>query len=182
VKKLPLIIFIFVALAQLAVPASMIWKRQRTFRDGHLWKFHTAPVDPVDAMRGRYLSLRFAAEEFARAEPLSGSNVYVTFKEDSDGFAVVDQITEERIEGQNSVPVQSYGYYEGKMRVRFPFDELWVSEADAPAAEQAYLSHSSRQLADAYVTVRVASDDAAIEQLFIAGQPLREYLRATARP
>ena len=54
-NKLRLIIFLVVALAQISVPASMIWKRQRTLREGRLWKFRTAPVDPVDAMRGRYL-------------------------------------------------------------------------------------------------------------------------------
>ena len=63
-NKLRLIIFLLVALAQIAVPASMIWKRQRTLSEGRVWKFRTAPVDPVDAMRGRYLALRFEAEEF----------------------------------------------------------------------------------------------------------------------
>ena len=63
-KKPRLVIFILVALAQICVPASMIWKRQRTLREGRLWKFRTAPVDPVDAMRGRYLSLRFETEQF----------------------------------------------------------------------------------------------------------------------
>ncbi len=36
----------------------------------------------------------------------------------------------------------------------------------------------SRTAKDGYVTVRVARGDAAIEELYLAGQPLREYLRA----
>ena len=80
-KNLRIAIFILVALAQIAVPASMIWKRQRTFREGRVWKFRTAPVDPIDALRGRYLALRFAAEEFARAEPMpSTDTAYVYSK------------------------------------------------------------------------------------------------------
>ena len=179
-KKLPLIIFIVVALAQISVPASMIWKRQQTLREGRLWKFRTAPVDPVDAMRGRYLSLRFDAEEFPRLEPLPGDDLYVTLKEDPDGFAVVDQVSDTPIDGDHVVRVENYGSYDGKARVHFSFDRFWVTEPNALAAEQAYASHSSRERKDAYVAVRVTPGDAAIEELYLGGQPLREYLRANA--
>lgn len=178
-KKLPLAIFLLVAVAQIFVPASMIWKRQRTLREGRLWKFRTAPVDPVDAMRGRYLALRFEAEEFSYSEKLPYSKtVYVKLKEDSDGFAAVDQASETPTEGDDVVQAESFGSYEQKGRVKFSFDRLWVTEANAPAAEKAYAEHSRREKIDAYATVRVFQGDAGIEELYIAGQPLREYLRA----
>jgi uncharacterized membrane-anchored protein len=180
-KKLRLIISVLVALAQISVPAAMIWKRQHTLSEGRLWKFRTAPVDPVDAMRGRYLSLRFDAEEFSYAEPLPvGREVYVTLKEAPNGFAIVDQVSATPSAGDNVVRVEYSGFYERKMRIRFPFDQFWVSEANAAAAEQAYFGHSNRQRQDAYVGVRVTPGDAAIEELYLAGQPLREYLRANA--
>jgi hypothetical protein len=179
-NKLRLIIFIAVALAQITVPASMIWKRQRTLREGRLWKFRTAPVDPVDAMRGRYLSLRFEAEQFPSLKAMIPyrDTVYVKLKEDADGFAVVDQLNETPIEGDDVVQAESLGWYEGKMHLKFVFDRLWVTEASAPAAEKAYAEHSRREKVDAYATVRVTAGDAGIEDLYIAGQPLREYLRA----
>ena len=178
-NKLRLIIFLLVALAQIAVPASMIWKRQRTLREGRLWKFRTAPVDPVDAMRGRYLVLRFEAENFPSAKPLPyGDTVYAKLKEDADGFAVVDQVDVTLAEGDDVVKAESYSYYEKMAHLRFSFDRLWVTEANAPAAEKAYADHSRRGKVDAYVTVRVRAGDAGIEELYIAGQPLREYLRA----
>lgn len=178
-NKLRLIIFIVVALAQITVPASMIWKRQRTLREGRLWKFRTKPVDPVDAMRGRYLVLRFEAEDFTSAKPLPYRDpVYAKLKEDADGFAVVDQVDVTPIEGDDVVKAESYSYYERMAHLRFPFDRLWVTEANAPAAEKAYADHSRREKVDAYATVRVIAGDAGIEELYIAGQPLREYLRA----
>lgn len=180
-NKLRLMIFLLVALAQISVPASMIWKRQRTLRDGRLWKFRTAPVDPVDAMRGRYLSLRFEAEEFPRSERLPHAfetTVYVGIKEDADGFAVVDQVYDAPTGRHDTVEAENHGWYAGKQRVRFPFDRLWVTEANAAAAEKAYADHSRREKVDAYATVRVMAGDAGIEELYIAGQPLREYLRA----
>jgi uncharacterized membrane-anchored protein len=62
VKSWRLLVFAVVGLAQLAVPASLIWKREQTLRHGSVWKFRTAPVDPVDAFRGRYVALEFEAE------------------------------------------------------------------------------------------------------------------------
>jgi hypothetical protein len=161
----------------------MIWKRQQTLREGRLWKFRTAPVDPVDAFRGRYLTLRFAAEEIERAEPLpTGEPLYVTLKEDAEGFAVIDGASSVRVTGDNVLQVENYGYYEKKARVGFSFDQFWVNEADAPAAERAYMAFSRGEQADAYVTVRIRNGDAAIEELYLAGKPLREFLRTMAEP
>ncbi len=56
-----------VALLQIGVAGSMVWQHATTLTAGRVWKFRTAPVDPVDAFRGRYVALRFAAEESARA-------------------------------------------------------------------------------------------------------------------
>lgn len=179
-KKLRLSIFLLIALAQLAVPASMIWKRQQVLREGRLWKFRTAPVDPVDAMRGRYLSLRFAAERSELSAPLSGEGLpYVSLKNDSDGFAVVGEINYERKAGDNIIRAEYLGFYDGKVILRFPFNRLWVNEGDATAAEGAYQAHGRD---DGYVAVRVGRGDAAIEELYLAGQPLREYLRSHPMP
>jgi len=50
------------AIVQLAVPLSMINQREMTLRDGILYKFRAAPVDPADAFRGRYVALRIEDE------------------------------------------------------------------------------------------------------------------------
>jgi hypothetical protein len=183
-KKFRLIVFFVVALAQISVPASMIWKRQRTLREGHLWRFRTAPVDPVDALRGRYLSLRFAAEEFPSKDlpSLQSGKAFVVFKEDADGFAIVDRVSADPVPGDGVIQTDRYGYYDGKAHVIFPFDKFWVSESDASAAELAYAAHSRRGELDAYVTVRIRNGDAGIEDLYLGGQPLREYLRARSAP
>ena len=62
--------------------------------------------------------------------------------------------------------------------MHFPFDRFWVTEKNAPAAEKAYLENSRRGKQNAYATVRVREGDATIEQLYIEGQPLADYLRA----
>ena len=76
--------------------------------------------------------------------------------------------------------VQAGNWWQEQQKVVFPFRYFWVTENSAPAAERAYRENSRRGKENAYVTVRVASGDAALEQLYIDNQPLPEYLRAQA--
>jgi uncharacterized membrane-anchored protein len=182
-KMLRVLVFGVVALAQCMVPAAMVWHRKETLKHGRVWKFRTAPVDPVDVMRGRYIALRFAAEEFAAPEKFDAGNksVYAVLKEGADGFAEVDHLTAETMGTNDIVPVESVWWYEGKQHVRFQFDQFWIAEENAAAAERAYAENSRREKQNAYVTVRVRSGDAALEQLYIDNQPLPDYLRAHLR-
>jgi uncharacterized membrane-anchored protein len=177
-KTLRLILFILVALAQLAVPGSLIWKRERTLRHGSVWRFRTAPVDPVDVFRGRYLALQFEEEAREIAPPANASDqqaVYVTLRRVPEGFAEIDQVTIAPPRGDDFIEAQLHG----KM-VSLPFDKYWVTERDAPAADAAYRAASRPDKRSAYVTVRVFRGDAALEQLYLDDLPLREYLRLNA--
>ncbi len=178
-KTVRLVIFIFVALAQLSVPATMIWQREHTLRVGRVWKFRTAPVDPEDAVRGRYIRLRFVAEEFTQPRELtSTASVWAILKEGADGFAEIDHLADAPPSENNAIKVEPASWQDGKQRVTFPFQQFWVTETNAPAAERAYAANSNRQKQNAYVTVRVRKGDAMMEQLYIDGQPLPDYLRA----
>jgi len=179
-NMLRILIFGAVALAQLAVPAAMVWQREQTLNQGRVWKFRTAPVDPVDVIRGRYIALRFAAEEFTAPSKFEAgdSSVYAVLKEGTDGFAEIDHLTTKSGLTDDAVPVESVGWYGGKQQVRFPFNKFWVAETNAAAAERAYSENNRRDNQNAYVTVRVRNGDAALDQLYIDNQPLSDYLRA----
>jgi uncharacterized membrane-anchored protein len=173
-----LIVFGLVAFAQLAVPASLIWKREHTLRQGSVWKFKTAPVDPVDAFRGRYVALHFEVETQQIAPPAnasSGQAVFVALKTNTEGFAEIDKVSATRPAGDDFMAAQLSG-----SAISLPFDKYWVTERDAPTAETAYRDLSRRGQQNAFVTVRVFRGDAAIEQLYLDNQPLADYLRAKA--
>src|SRR4051812_20307537 len=127
-KSARLVLFVVIGLIQLSVPASVIWKREQTLRHGRTWKFKTAPVDPVDAIRGRYVALGFDAEKFPAPDPnpdlanVPGSIVYAKLKEGPDGFAVVDQISAERLKGDDVLKVEKRGWYDDFQHVSFPFN------------------------------------------------------------
>ena len=171
-----LIVFVLVAFAQLAVPGSLIWKREHTLRQGNVWKFRTAPVDPVDVFRGRYVALRFDVETQEVSPPPnsnSGDTIFVTLKSNAEGFAEIDQVLATKPAGDDFMEARLLG-----KTITLPFDKYWVTERDAPAAETAYRNLSRRGNQNAYVSVRVFRGDAAIEQLYLDNQPLGEYLRA----
>src|SRR5207247_3463920 len=156
-KMLRILIFGVVALAQLAVPATMVWQRDQTLKQGRIWKFRTAPVDPVDVIRGRYIALRFTAEEFAAPAKFEAGNkpVYAVLKQSTDGFAEIDHLTTEAAGTDDADPVESVWWWGGQQTVRFPFNKFWVAEANAAAEEQAYGENNRRHQQNAYVTVRV---------------------------
>jgi uncharacterized membrane-anchored protein len=177
------LIFVVVALAQLAVPASAIWSREQTLRHGRVWKFKTAPVDPVDAIRGRYITLRFDAETIPGPEqPKSERSpvetpLYVVLKENAEGFAEVERVSKDFLKGDNVLKAQNWYRTDEANHVRFPFNRMWVTENNAAAAEKAYFENSRQGKQNAYVTVRVRNGEGVLEQLYIDAQPLPEYLR-----
>jgi uncharacterized membrane-anchored protein len=173
-----LIVFIVVTAVQLAVPASLVWKREHTLREGSVWKFRTAPVDPVDAFRGRYVALQIEAETQEISPPPEAhyrQTVYVTLRQNADGFAEIDQVSAAKPASDDFLEAPLTG-----TTIDLPFDKYWVTERDAPAAEDAYLALSRRDKQNAFITVRVLRGDAAIEQLYLDNQPLGDYLRANA--
>jgi hypothetical protein len=180
-KTLRLVLFAVVACAQLAVPASMVWTRARTFREGGVWKFQTEPVDPVDAIRGRYIRLSFPAQRVPQTQAVPFGPMYAVLKEGQSGFAQIDHVSATPLTGNNVVKVDANGWYDGMETYRFPFSDFWVSERIAPQADAAYAG-LRREHRSAYVTVRVRNGDAAMEELYIDGKPLVEFLRAPAAP
>lgn len=178
-KSLRLFLFALVALAQLSVPAWAVWMRNQTLAKGKAWKFRTAPVDPVDAVRGRYVALAFTAEKVPRSERLpTGSSAYAVLKEGGNGFAEIDHLDSTPTHGDNVIKVKASAWWENEQHVKFPFDRFWVTERIAPEADRAYAASSRQQKENAYVIVRVRDGDAALEQLYIDDQPLVEYLRS----
>jgi uncharacterized membrane-anchored protein len=180
-KNIRLAIFILIALAQLSVPALMAWTRVQTLAYGRVWKFKTAPIDPEDAVRGRYVIMRLDAEDFTQSEQLKSiDSIYAILKEGPDGFAQVDHLSPSPVPADSAMKVKPGGWWQERQHIVFPFRYFWLTEKSAPQAEKAYQENSRRGQQNAYVTVRIRNGDAALEQLYIDNKTLVEYLRAQA--
>ena len=179
--RLLLGLFGFAILAQLAVPASMILKRERVLAHGQAFKFRTAPVDPYDAFRGRFVALGFdensvmapPGHDFAR-----GQTVHVRLEEDADGFAKLAEILRDRPDAAPYLTTKILYVGGNRVQLRLPFDRFYMDEDAAPAAEQAYWKYSASSNRNAYVQVRIEKGFAVLEDLYVDGQPIREHLAA----
>lgn len=184
-KRTVLVLFVLLALIQTAVPVWMIVHRETTLKTGRLFKFRTAPVDPYDAFRGRYVAITIensAAPADGASDLKPGQKVYVHITEDSEGFAAFDKATVRRPEGDAYIQTRvSFVVNEPsgpKVYFEVPFDRYYMEETAAPAAEDAYRQYGSLpEHSDAYVTVRVKDGFAVLEELYVGGKPIREFVR-----
>lgn len=86
-----ILLFSAAALIQLIVPAKIVVNQERILTKGSLYKLKLNPVDPVDALRGRYVILNFAENklELSASEFLEFSArklVYAIYTADEQGF------------------------------------------------------------------------------------------------
>lgn len=173
--------FVAMALAQLAVPASMIARREWILRTGRQFRFRTAPVDPYDAFRGRYVAVRVMDDWVPLApgtEVERGRGVFATISEGPDGLARLEGAALDRPAGEAYLEAEVRRVENGRVRLAFPFDRFYLTEKAAPAAEAAYRRASAREArAAAALVVRVRSGHAVLEDLEIEGTPIGEYLR-----
>ena len=185
-KMAPWVLALMVAifLAQWAIPASIIWRFETVLANGMVFKFKTQPVDPYDAFRGRYVALGFAQESVpwtwtdATQHSEHGQNLFALIENDTNGFARIKKLSAERPQTGDYIGVKiRYAMPPINFFVQLPFDRYYMNEKLAPAAEEAYRQHARRGQQDAYVTVRVHNGRAVIEELYVAGKPIREFLK-----
>lgn len=176
-------LFAAMALMQLAAPASMILSHERTLATGAAYKFRTAPVDPYDAFRGRYVTLSFEKSEARLAEGVSasfGQTVYATIETGDDGFAEFGVASLAPPKDTPYLQVKAgYSRGDGAINLQLPFDRFYMEETKAPAAEAAYWKHNQRGAQDAYVVVRMRDGGGVIEDLYLGGKSIRDAWRET---
>jgi uncharacterized membrane-anchored protein len=178
-SKLLLGCFAVVAAAQLGVPAWMVVSHEETLRTGELFKFRTAPVDPYDAFCGRYVSLRI--EQNAGSIPpgspwKTGQQVFAVIETDTSGFSRLGELRGTRPEDKPYLIVRLGQIYGQEAYLRVPLDRYYMEESLAPAAERAYREHSRASNRTTYITVRVRDGNSVIENLWIDGVPIQEFL------
>ena len=175
--------FGLVCLLQVGVPLSMIARREATLQHGEVFRFKTAPVDPYDAFRGRYVALNFeqgqlevpAAEQYYRNE-----KVHALLEVDEDGFAKLVGVSRRRPAHAAYLTVRvMWATGGGKVQVRLPFNRYYMNEELAPEAESLYRSRNRRDdERTAYVAVRVQRGFGVLEELFVDGKPIGEAVLA----
>ena len=181
---LRLALWIVLAVAQLAVPAWMIVGEERVLRDGHQLKLLTRPVDPADIFRGRYVALGFVVEqvprELVRGQFDPEDVAYLELRQNPEGFGEIVALHKEKPDAPLVLKTTIGLVTPETVTVQLPFDRYYMDENAAPEAEAVYRARNAGP-SDAWVTVRVLGGRAVLEELYIGGKPVRDFLREQQR-
>ncbi|MFT5617871.1 MAG: putative membrane-anchored protein [Arenicella sp.] len=181
--------FVVVAIAQLFVPAQMILQRESVLEEGKIYKFKTAPIDPTDPFRGKYVRLSFSNQQIAKVGGKweAGETVFALLELDSAGFSIIgdiqrDQPSEEidylkvEIDYVKDNSWQDSTNIVSTIRLNFPFDRFYMEESKAYEAELAY-NDARWEQKTAYALVSIKEGEAVLKDVLIDGIPIREIAK-----
>ncbi len=173
-------LFFCVAAVQIITPLSMIRRQEAVLKEGVPFKFKTAPVDPFDAFRGRYVALRLEQETVPRPKGFTltrGQVVYAPIAVDEEGFAVFPEVLTERPAGVPYIQTKVRYLSHDKIHLDLPIDRYYMEEKAAPVADRIYWRRRGRDRQDAYAVVRVKDGQAVLEALYVGGRRIEEAVR-----
>jgi len=175
-KKIILILFIASAAAQLFIAVSSIVLNERILANGAVYRFRTEPVDPYDPFRGKYINLdverSIIADAAYRFE--EGEKVYVLLERDEDSFARFAGISEGKPSSADYIELKISYISGNEIEFEIPFGRYYIDEDYAEEAEAAYWSESLD--GETFIEVRVLGGHAVLEELFLDGMPVLDYL------
>jgi uncharacterized membrane-anchored protein len=171
-KKIAFLIFILIVTAQLYVPLQMIFNQEDIIKTGAEFKFQTAPIDPYDPFRGKYITLFFKEREITVQNNIkwrSGETVYATLTTDKNGFAKVSSISKIRPKNNESFIKTkiSLGYMDSKIIIDFPFNRYYMNEDIAQKAEKIYQEFSIKKKNETYALVAVKNGEVVLKDVCI---------------
>lgn len=176
--------FILMVIAQWYIPGSMIYQSEKVLTDGTVYKFKTAPVDPNDPFRGKYITLYFNANTVvvdSAYEWSMGDQAYAILETDSAGFARIQGLSKVEIKGQDNYIKVDIDYVQmdsiTTVFVRYPFDRFYMEETKAPLAEQAYNEAARDTNQVAYALVMVRTGEAMVKDVIIDDLPITEWIK-----
>ncbi|HEX6846109.1 MAG TPA: GDYXXLXY domain-containing protein [Chitinophagaceae bacterium] len=182
-KMIFVLAFIPIALVQLYVPARIIIDRFIVLNTGREFRFRTAPIDPNDPFRGKYIDLLFndnAVQIQTKESWTNGEKVFVLLTTDSNGFARISSPSRERPRGSEDYLIAKAGYVncnDSKLSIEFPFDRFYMEESKAHEAELTYNRVSEDSSQFAYALVNIKNGESVLKDVMINGISIREIVK-----
>lgn len=177
-RTIILVLFAALALAQLAIPAGMILRRETALSQGQEYKIRVQPVDPYDAFRGRFVRLGFDVASVplpADVRLAGGQKAYAVLEADPEGFVIVKSVSFTTPDTGAYLKVRVRPSGTGKAEILWPFDRYYMEETAAPEAERLYRERARSSAA--YITVRVWGGTGVITGLYLDGKPIEEGIQ-----
>jgi uncharacterized membrane-anchored protein len=174
--------FGLLCVVQLGVIGVQIWSYERILKEGEVYYFNVLPLDPYDAFRGRYVTLRF---ENATKGPTHDGELR---KNASKAYAILehnennDSVKEVRFSKPHESHFLEVNVYKSTTQktdasnlvyFSLPFDRFYMREDVAPKAETLLRARSGVKVK---AKLRVLNGKGVIEDLMVGETPLSSYL------
>jgi len=176
--------FILVALAQIYVPIRMILDKENVLANGTEYKFKTAPVDPVDPFRGKYITLNYegnTVEIQNEKDWMIGERIYVSLMADNEGFAQITSVSKEKPKDNQDYIKAKVDFVtddgSNKLTIFYPFDRYYMEETKALKAEQTYIQAQIDTNQITYALIRIKDGDAVLKDVLIDGISIKEIVK-----
>ena len=170
---------------QLYVPVRMISNKEAVLAGGKEFKFRTAPIDPNDPFRGKYITLSFdenSAKVVNADEWKQGDPIFVSLMEDDLGFAKILSVSKKKPMNDEDYVAASIGYIINDtlstVTIEYPFNRFYMEESKAKGAEDAYREASRDTTQVTYVLVSIKNGEAVIKDVLINGVPINEVVKS----
>ena len=178
-KKNILLLFALVAIAQLFVPLQMIFNQENIINTGTEFKFQTAPIDPYDAFRGKYITLFFKEREITVKDAkkwVNGETVFATIISAKNGFAKISSISKSKPKNTDSYLKLKIGFAlnNDKIAIDLPFNRFYMNENVALKAEKIYRESSIKKKNKTYALVAIKNGEAVIKDVRINEVSLKD--------
>ena len=175
-KKLVYIAFFLMALVQLYVPYKMISNRNDVLENGKHLKFLLNSNDPYDHFRGKYINIDFIANKFKTSDKniwKNGDEVYVTFKNDEYGFAMIKSVSRQKPKGTETyVRAEIDRFYDNEVEILYPFNKYFLNEAISESTEKMLIEAHNDKSKIVFVVVSVKDGEAVLKDLKIEDIPV----------
>ena len=180
------VVFVVAVVAQFWFPISTIIENNDILTTGEEFCIQTAPIDPADPFRGRYLEINIEArvsdkirESLKDEGGYYKSNCYIRLIKGADGFAEVVEISDEPLSGSGILKLDRVNVSDRNPTIRLPFDRYYMAEDLAPEAERIYRNAIWRNDGEltAHVTIRVKNGRGVISGMYIEDVRIEDYVR-----
>ena len=176
------ILFVIVAMAQLFIPAQMIFNKEAIIKTGTVYKFKTQPVDPSDPYRGKYINLNYEIRTFKTKDSLwhNQEDIYVYLETDSLGFAKTNRISKAPLDIDKDFVIAKVNWYnniEEELSFSLPFNRYYMEETKAYDAEVAVRDLQRDSLPNnTYALVYVKDGEAVLSDVIINDISIKDYV------
>ena len=176
--------FALMVIVQWLVPGQMIWKKEKVLAEGVTYKFQSAPIDPNDPFRGKYIVLNFKENSLTVKKETSfdyGEKVYVTFSVNKEGFAFINSVGKTKPAKKDFLETAINYVSDEKdsttIFINYPFEKFYMDEYKAPRAEAIYRERNIDESQKAYALVSLLNGDAVIKDVFINDTSIHQIIR-----